>query len=115
MRRLSAFQRIASVLLGCWLALFAAELPAVHTCAVHDVHAQMHHSSHHPGHTQHASCTCPGACCPGVGARLETPPELVPARIVGVVELRPAAPAIVRRAAARVVLPPAIGPPAISG
>lgn len=112
---------MASVLLGCWFALFAAELPVLHVCAVHDIHAPMghmhmsHSSSHPEQHHSHATCTCPGACCPGVGARLATPPELTPARIVAVVEPPPFAPTLLGLAAARIVLPPALGPPPVLG
>jgi hypothetical protein len=119
MRRFSLSRRILSVLLGCWFVLCAAELPMVHVCAVHDIHAQMghmmHSSPHHTPHSSHATCTCPGACCPGVGARLDAAPELTPARIIAVVEPAPFAPTLLGLAAARVVLPPALGPPTILG
>jgi hypothetical protein len=119
MRRLSRSRRIASVLLGCWFVLFAAELPILHVCAVHDIHAPMGHmahgSSHHGQHANHASCTCPGACCPSVGARLESPPAITPARIIAIVEPAPFTPTFLGLAAARVVLPPALGPPPVLG
>lgn len=120
MRRFSLSRRIASVLLGCWFALFAAELPALHVCPVHDVqHAAMGHMAHssspHAPHSNHATCTCPGACCPTVGARLESLPELAPARIVAIAEPAPFTPTLLGLAAARVVLPPALGPPAVFG
>lgn len=122
MRRFSLSRRIASVLLGCWFVLYGAELPVLHVCPVHDAHAAMRHMAHmthsssrHDAPHNHATCTCPGACCPGVGARLEAPPEVTPARIVAVVDPAPTAPTLLGLAAARVVLPPALGPPAISG
>lgn len=120
MRRFSIPRRIASVLIGCWFALFAAELPVLHVCAVHDgggAMAHMAHSSSHHGmpHSNHATCTCPGACCPGVGARLASPIELTPARVLAMREPAPATPTLLGLAAARVVLPPSLGPPAISG
>ena len=125
MRRFSRSRRIASVLLGCWFALFAAELPILHVCPVHDVGApmgqmmhsgqMMHPSSHQGQHANHATCTCPGACCPSAGARLESPPELAPARIVAIVEPAPFTPTFLGLAAARVVLPPALGPPPVLG
>jgi hypothetical protein len=119
MRRFSRSRRIASVLLGCWFALFAAELPVLHVCAVHDGHAHMgqmmHSSPQHGQHTSHATCTCPGACCPSVGARLESPPDITPARIAAFVEPAPFTPTLLGLAAARVVLPPALGPPPVLG
>jgi hypothetical protein len=122
MRRFSPFRRIASVLFGCWFLLFAAELPVLHVCAVHDIHAPMahmahmaHSSSQHSPHSNHATCTCPGACCPGVSARIGTPTEISPARIVAIVDPAPVAPTLLGLAAARVVLPPALGPPAVLG
>lgn len=120
MRRISVFRRIASVLIGIWFVLFAAEVPVLHVCAVHNVRGAMAHMAHSPAHhdaphSNHATCTCPGDCCPGVGARLATPVDITPARIVGVVEPAPVAPTVLGFAAARVVLPPSLGPPAISG
>jgi hypothetical protein len=120
MRRFSLSRRIASVLLGCWFVLFSAELPMLHVCAVHDSHAAMgqmpHSPTHHSSHDNtHATCTCPGACCPGVGARLDSAPRILPPRIVAIVEPAPLPPTLLGLAAARVVLPPSLGPPAISG
>jgi len=116
MRNVSSFRRAASLLLGCWLAVFAAEPAALHACPVHDLAPQTSHASHKAHQpVQHHACTCPGACCPGVGVRLATPPAIAPARIVAFVEPDVAPATIVRSADVQLALPPAIGPPAHSG
>ena len=87
MRSHPCLRRAASLLIGCWLAVFAAEPVALHACPVHDgphsASQQTHHSQHAP---EHHSCTCPGACCPTVGVHLESTPALAPARVVAFVE-----------------------------
>src|ERR1051325_2193193 len=113
MRTAPWIQRAASLRLGCWLAVFAADPAALHVCPVHDVAAPMSHWSHH--HTVpeqgHHCCTCPGACCPAIGARLTTPETFVPARIVAFVEPELAIDVRGYTADVQLALPPAIGPP----
>jgi hypothetical protein len=119
LRSLSCIQRAASLLLGCWLAVFTAEPVAMHACPVHDLGQPMSHAAHHMpqqsgdhhGHT----CTCPGACCPGARAQLATTPVVVPARIISFVEPDVVVPGLVRSADVQITLPPAIGPPSIIG
>src|SRR5690242_16521437 len=117
MRNASWIQRAASLLLGCWLAVFAAEPVALHVCPVHDVAMPTSHASHHGSMPQsaHHCCTCPGACCPTIGARLETALNVAPARIVAFVE--PDLTIDVRDyiADVQVALPPSIGPPTFFG
>lgn len=107
---------MGSLLLGCWLAIFATEPRALHACPVHDISAPASHSSHHsmpmPGHRQ---CTCPGDCCPAAGARIATPPTFAPSRVVAFVPIDAQTPVLVRSSGARVLLPPALGPPSIFG
>jgi len=116
MRPVSPLRRAVSLLLGCWLAVFAAEPAAIHTCPVHDVGQQASHASHHrqqsPGHH---TCTCPGACCPVARAQLATTPTIVPPRVVTFVEPYVAVAVLLSDGDIQVSLPPALGPPAISG
>jgi hypothetical protein len=116
MRKPSRIRRLVSLLLGCWLAVFAAEPRAIHVCPVHDVGAPAPHASHHstPQHG-HQSCSCPGTCSPGVGLRVPTVPAFAPARIVAFVEPDAAPSLLVRSADPQLLLPPAIGPPAYFG
>lgn len=118
-RSSSHIQRAASLLLGCWLAVFTAEPAAMHACPVHDVGQPMSHASHHmprqaPDHHGH-TCTCPGACCPGARAQLATTPVLAPVRIVSFAEPEVAVRELVRSADVQIALPPAIGPPSTIG
>jgi hypothetical protein len=117
MRNASWIQRAASLLLGCWLAVFAADPAALHACPVHDTAMPASHASHHGSMPQsaHHCCTCPGACCPAAGARLATSPTFVPARVVAFVEPELAVEIRAYSADVQLVLPPAIGPPAIFG
>ena len=118
-RSLSCIQRAASLLLGCWLAVFTAEPAAMHSCPVHDVGRPMSHASHHmpqqSGDHQSHTCTCPGACCPGARAQLATTPVVLRARIVSFVEPDLVVAGLVGSADAQLTLPPAIGPPSING
>lgn len=113
----SWIQRAASLLLGCWLAVFAADPAALHVCPVHDAAAPMSHASHHGSmpHAAHHACTCPGSCCPAVGARLETSPTFVPARIVAFAEPELAIDSRGYTADVQLALPPSIGPPLVFG
>ena len=115
--RTSRIQRVASLMLGCWLAVFAAEPVALHACPVHDVAMPMSHAAHHGSapESKHHCCTCPGACCPGVGARLATSPTFAPAHIVAYVEPAFVIAAVVPAADIQLALPPALGPPAFPG
>lgn len=115
MRPLSRVRRAASILLGCWLAIFAAEPAALHVCPLHDGARPAHATHHHQPPPAHHACSCPGTCCPGVGAQPPATPVVAPARIVAFSEPAIATREIVRHADAQVVLPPALGPPAISG
>jgi hypothetical protein len=119
MRQFTCIRRAASLLLGCWLAVFAAEPAAIHACPVHDIGQPMSHLSHSSHHSHqpqdHHSCTCPGKCCPGARAQLATVPTLEPARIVSFVEPDLAVRGLAQSADVQVALPPALGPPAISG
>ncbi|HEY2375697.1 MAG TPA: hypothetical protein VGH98_06940 [Gemmatimonadaceae bacterium] len=118
-RSVSWIQRAASLLLGCWLAVFTADPAAIHACPVHDVGRTSSHASHHPQHQHtpqsHHNCTCPGACCPGARAQLATTPTIAPTRIVSFVEPDVTVPRLVRSADVQITLPPALGPPAIAG
>lgn len=119
LRSASRIRRAASLLLGCWLAVFTAEPAAIHACPVHDIGHTMSHASHHmpqqPGHHQNHTCTCPGACCPGARAQLATARVVVPVRIVSFVEPELVAQGLDRSADVQVTLPPAIGPPSTIG
>ena len=96
--------------------MFAAEPVAIHACPVHDIGQPVSHSSHRSHQPQdHHSCTCPGTCCPGARAQLATVPTFAPARIVSFVEADVAVRGLAQSADVQVALPPAIGPPAISG
>jgi hypothetical protein len=118
-RSASWIQRAASLLLGCWLAVFTAEPAAIHACPVHDVGRPMSHAAHHmpaqPGDHHGHICTCPGACCPGARAQLATTPMVVAERIVSFVEPDVVVPGGVEFADVQLTLPPAIGPPSIIG
>ena len=113
----SWIRRAASLLLGCWLAVFAAEPVALHVCPVHDVATATSHASHHGSmpHSAHHGCTCPGACCPTIGARLELSPTFAPARIVAFVEPELAIDVRGYAADVQLALPPSIGPPTVFG
>jgi hypothetical protein len=113
----SLMRRAASLLLGCWLAVFAAELPAIHVCPVHSAGQAVPHASHHGQHPPgHNHCTCPGACCPGTRAQLATTtPTLVSTRVVRFVEPDLMDRGLVRSVDVQVALPPSLGPPPISG
>ena len=119
MRSLSFVQRVASLLLGCWLAVFVAEPVGMHSCPVHDGigHGVAH--AHHtptpaPGQSEHHSCTCPGTCCPGARAQFAAAPTVAPARIVSFVEPDVVGFELVSSADAQLTLPPALGPPTAS-
>jgi hypothetical protein len=116
MRQLSWVRRVASLLLGGWLAIFVIEPAALHSCPVHDGVAPASHAMHHhsPAAPAHGGCTCPGACCPAAGARLEKTPTLVPARIIAIATPEVAPPRLVSTAGVQRTLPPAIGPPSFS-
>ena len=118
-RSVSWINRAASLVLGCWLAVFAADPAVIHACPVHDVGHPASHSSHSSHHTQHPQghhlCTCPGICCPGARAQVPTTPAVAPARIVSFVEPDVPVPGLVRSADVQITLPPALGPPTISG
>jgi hypothetical protein len=116
MRQVSFVRRVASLLLGCWLAIFVVEPAALHSCPIHDGVAPASHMMHHhaPATPGHGCCTCPGACCPAAGARLERAPVVVPARIVAIAMPDVAAPPLVRLGCVQRILPPAIGPPSHS-
>ena len=138
-RRYSAIQRAASLLLGVWLGLFASEPGLVHSCPLHDVaaaadagaslvghtggthgvasapsRASGHDSAPAPSPGSHRCCTCPGACCPGTAVRVADPIVVAPARVL----LVPASTLfgrerVVRLGGSHVALPPATGPPAL--
>jgi hypothetical protein len=116
---LSQIQRAASLLLGCWLAVFTAEPAAMHVCPVHDIGQPMSHAAHHmPQRSQNHhghTCTCPGACCPGARAQLATTTVVLPSRIVSFLEPEVVVAGFPRSADVQVSLPPAIGPPSIIG
>lgn len=116
-RSLSCIQRAASLLLGCWLAVFTAEPAAMHACPVHDIGQPMSHASHHmpqqSGHNHSHSCTCPGACCPGARAQVATTPVVVSVRIVSLLEPELVVAGLARSRDVQLALPPAIGPPSI--
>jgi len=96
--------------------VFAAEPVALHACPVHDGPHSASHQTHHSQHApEHHSCTCPGACCPTVGVHLESTPALAPARVVAFVEPDVATVGVVSSADVQVTLPPALGPPVVSG
>lgn len=117
MRKASWVQRAASLLLGCWLVVFAADPAALHVCPVHDVATPASHMSHHGSmpRSAHHCCTCPGACCPAVGARLEAAPTFAPARIISFVEPELAIDIADYAADVQLKLPPSIGPPVFFG
>lgn len=119
MRSLSFVQRVVSLLLGCWLAVFVAEPVGMHSCPVHDgighAMAHMHHApAPAPGHSEHRACTCPGTCCPGARAELAATPTIAPARVVSFVEPDIDGVPLVRSADVQLSLPPALGPPTAS-
>src|SRR5947209_13248551 len=116
MRPPSLLRRTVSLLLGCWLVVFAAEPAALHVCPVHDSGSRATHASHHPSPRQgHQSCSCPGDCCAPSIARLATPPTIEPAGVVAVSDSGIAPAPLIESFGARPVLPPAIGPPARLG
>jgi hypothetical protein len=88
----------------------------MHACPVHDGPQPASHMPHHSHHPQdHHSCTCPGACCPAVGAHLASTPTIAPARVIAFVEPDVATVGVVNAADLQVILPPALGPPVVSG
>jgi hypothetical protein len=89
---------------------------ALHACPVHDGPHSASHQTHHSQHPQqHHSCTCLGACCPTVGVHLASTPEIAPARVIAFVEPDVSTGGPVRSADVQVTLPPALGPPVVSG
>jgi hypothetical protein len=108
-------QRAASLVIGLWLAIFAAEPVAMHACPIHDVGHQQAHSSHHAPQQKHNCCTCPGACCPGVNVQLATAPTIEGPRVVAVAVPNVFIATIGESGDVQVALPPAVGPPTISG
>ena len=114
----SALRRVASLLLGLWLALFIAEPASMHACAVHDGAGApaSHHSHHHaPAHSgggsDNHSCTCPGACCPATGAQVPTRTTIVGARVLTIDEPELATATVAIATSTQLALPPALGPP----
>lgn len=119
MRVASPLRRAVSLLLGCWLAIFILEPAVLHACPIHDVATPASHASHHPAHhtshSGHQGCTCPGACCPSVVARVAVPPVFAAPRLVAMAESVPDFSPSVRQFDVQFALPPSIGPPRISG
>lgn len=119
MRAASPLRRAASLLLGFWLAVFILEPAALHACPIHDVATPASHASHHPAHhtspAGHGGCTCPGACCPSILAPIPLPAVFAAPRVVATAESLPDSSPIVRQFDVQLALPPAIGPPLISG
>jgi len=63
----------------------------------------------------HHCCTCPGSCCPAVGARLATSPTFAAPRIVAFVEPELAIDVRGYTGDVQLALPPSIGPPPFFG
>jgi hypothetical protein len=83
--RLSSASRTLLGIWGLWFTAVLSEMPGVHTCQVHDGHAQHSAMAGMAGHGAHGSksssgddahhparCTCLGACCCAVTAVLHS-------------------------------------------
>jgi hypothetical protein len=125
--------RLAAALLGPWFVLSVADLNPLDHCPMHHpaavamagMAAGGHGMAHSPGSnrpsapehgTTHAGCTCIGGC---VGtapvARLERAATVVEATVTPSSRSPLPTPGVPAGADAQIVLPPAIGPPALHG